>query len=118
MSRPWLIGSSGNRWTDALSDIDLWIVVADEHASDIIDGRLEYAARLGEIVLIRDRLASRRRPRHRSSAPCSEGDHGLHPLFMPRNGGIDAGNREAGIEPALGRGAEHVSTLRVRRHRD
>jgi len=34
----WLIGSEGRGETDELSDIDLWVVVADEHI-DVVKAR-------------------------------------------------------------------------------
>ncbi len=47
----WLFGSSSQGNRDALSDLDLWVVVADESANDFVEGRHAYAARSGRTVL-------------------------------------------------------------------
>lgn len=48
----WLGGSLGRGEADDLSDLDLWVVVADEDCSGVIAGRHEYAARLGRPLLV------------------------------------------------------------------
>src|SRR5215210_4775237 len=50
----WLYGSLGGGTSDEWSDIDLWVVVTDEHIESIRAGRYEYAAQLGEPLLIVD----------------------------------------------------------------
>jgi predicted nucleotidyltransferase len=42
----WLFGSLGRDDADELSDIDIWVVVADEHIQDVIDHRQQYVARI------------------------------------------------------------------------
>ncbi|HYP39701.1 MAG TPA: nucleotidyltransferase domain-containing protein [Chloroflexia bacterium] len=48
----WLFGSLGRGDADDLSDIDLWVVVSDEHIDAIRATRREYARSLGEPILI------------------------------------------------------------------
>lgn len=48
----WLQGSMGRGDHDDLSDIDLWAVVADEHMEAVGAERREYAARVGDPLLI------------------------------------------------------------------
>ncbi len=48
----WLIGSEGRGEADELSDIDLWVVVADEHIDVVKAQRREIVARLGAPVLV------------------------------------------------------------------
>jgi predicted nucleotidyltransferase len=50
----WLYGSLGRGTEDALSDIDLWVVVQDEHIEAVRDKREEYAAVLGNPLLVVD----------------------------------------------------------------
>lgn len=50
----WLFGSLGNGTADSLSDIDLWLVVADEHIEHMSATRREYAAKPGEPLLIQE----------------------------------------------------------------
>lgn len=47
----WLFGSMGMGDEDSLSDIDLWIVVEDDHISNIIDQARQYSSRIGSPVL-------------------------------------------------------------------
>lgn len=48
----WLFGSHGRHTADALSDIDLWVVVADEQCETIVAERERYVAQLGRPVLV------------------------------------------------------------------
>ncbi len=48
----WLFGSRGHHTADALSDIDLWVVVADEQCETIVAERERYVAQLGRPVLV------------------------------------------------------------------
>ncbi|CAN5861160.1 hypothetical protein BH10CHL1_BH10CHL1_27190 [soil metagenome] len=48
----WLFGSLGRGDADDLSDIDLFIIVADEHQDDMVASRYAYMAQLGEPLLI------------------------------------------------------------------
>jgi len=50
----WLYGSLGRGTEDALSDIDLWVVVQDEHIEAVRDKRHEYAAALDNPLLVVD----------------------------------------------------------------
>ncbi len=50
----WLFGSLGNGTADSLSDIDLWVVVSDEHIGEISKARQEYVAKLGSPLLIQE----------------------------------------------------------------
>lgn len=50
----WLYGSLGRGTSDEWSDIDLWVVVADSHIAEIRAARRDYAAQLGEPLLIVD----------------------------------------------------------------
>ncbi|HYP40620.1 MAG TPA: nucleotidyltransferase domain-containing protein [Chloroflexia bacterium] len=50
----WLFGSLGRGDADDLSDIDLWLVVADEHMEDMRSTRREYICSLGKPLLIED----------------------------------------------------------------
>jgi predicted nucleotidyltransferase len=50
----WLYGSLGRGDADAWSDIDLWVVVADEHIEEISAGRHKFAARLGQPLILVD----------------------------------------------------------------
>jgi predicted nucleotidyltransferase len=50
----WLFGSLGDGTADSLSDIDLWIVAADEHIEQMCEARREYVAKLGEPLLIQE----------------------------------------------------------------
>lgn len=50
----WLYGSLGRGTSDEWSDIDLWLAVDDSHIDEIGTGRREYAAQLGEPLLIVD----------------------------------------------------------------
>lgn len=48
----WLAGSLGREEGDAYSYVDLWVVVDDAYMKEIGEGRREYAALLGEPVLL------------------------------------------------------------------
>ncbi len=48
----WLFGSRGRQTADALSDLDLWVVVKDEACDAIVAERRRYVAQLGEPVLL------------------------------------------------------------------
>lgn len=50
----WLYGSLGRGTADDWSDLDLWVVVADEHLDDVREKKREYVARLGEPLLVVD----------------------------------------------------------------
>ncbi len=50
----WLYGSLGRDDADEWSDIDLWLVVADDHLAAIAGSRSMYVAHLGEPLLIVD----------------------------------------------------------------
>ncbi len=50
----WLAGSLGRGEADDLSDVDLWLAVADEHCPAIVAGRRDYVARLGRPLLLED----------------------------------------------------------------
>jgi predicted nucleotidyltransferase len=50
----WLFGSLGDGSADSLSDIDLWIVVADEYVEEMSAARSEYVARIGHPLLIQE----------------------------------------------------------------
>ena len=47
----WLFGSVGRGEADDLSDLDLRVVVFDEHIESICQGRQAYTAQMGEAVL-------------------------------------------------------------------
>ena len=47
----WLFGSLGRGDEDALSDIDLWVIVDDEHIDNIITQPRWYASRIGTPIL-------------------------------------------------------------------
>src|ERR1051326_5812100 len=48
----WLFGSLGRGDEDALSDLDLFVVVADDHLHAISADRQTYAAQLGRPLLL------------------------------------------------------------------
>jgi hypothetical protein len=48
----WLFGSLGRGQADALSDIDLWVVVADEAIAELVADRRPFTAQPGKPVLI------------------------------------------------------------------
>jgi predicted nucleotidyltransferase len=50
----WLYGSLGRGDADPWSDIDLWVVVADEHIDEIAEGRHNYVTRLGQPLIVVD----------------------------------------------------------------
>jgi predicted nucleotidyltransferase len=50
----WLYGSLGRGEGDAWSDIDLWVVVADEHIGEIVAGRHEFNAGFGTPLIVVD----------------------------------------------------------------
>ncbi len=50
----WLHGSLGRGTADEWSDIDLWVVVADDHIDAIRETRREYAEQLGEPLIVVD----------------------------------------------------------------
>jgi predicted nucleotidyltransferase len=47
ISAAWLFGSIGRREEDALSDIDLWVVVKDADCADMIANRQEFVSLIG-----------------------------------------------------------------------
>lgn len=52
----WLFGSLGRGDADALGDIDLWVVIADDAIEAIVAHRRRYAAQVGEPVLTLEAL--------------------------------------------------------------
>src|SRR6266511_2672866 len=48
----WLFGSVGRGTEDALSDLDLFVVIADEHLEAVLAERDAFMARLGMPVLV------------------------------------------------------------------
>ena len=52
VSAAWLFGSLGRGDADDLSDIDLFIIVADQHQADMVANRYAYMAQLGEPLLV------------------------------------------------------------------
>ena len=50
----WLFGSAGRGEADDLSDLDLRVIVFDEHIQAICQGRQAYAAQAGEAVLFQE----------------------------------------------------------------
>ncbi len=48
----WLFGSLGRGTADALSDLDLFVIVADEHFPAIATARQQYLAQIGDPLLI------------------------------------------------------------------
>jgi predicted nucleotidyltransferase len=50
----WLFGSLARGDADDLSDIDLWVVVSDEHIAEVVAARREYVSQLGEPLLIEE----------------------------------------------------------------
>jgi predicted nucleotidyltransferase len=50
----WQFGSLGRGAGDDLSDLDLFVVVADEHLKEIVAERRAFASRLGDPVLLRE----------------------------------------------------------------
>lgn len=48
----WLAGSLGREAGDAYSDVDLWVVVDDNHMEEIGEGRRGYVEMLGKPVLL------------------------------------------------------------------
>ena len=48
----WLHGSSARGQVDALSDVDLWVVMRDEATHDFVENRRAYAARPARPVLV------------------------------------------------------------------
>src|SRR5437868_5689604 len=50
----WLFGSLGRGDADDLSDLDLWVVVEDEHIEEIVAARRDYVARLAEPLLMEE----------------------------------------------------------------
>ena len=50
----WLAGSLGRGDADDLSDLDLWVIVLDEHGEAMNAGRRDYAARLGRPLLLQE----------------------------------------------------------------
>ncbi len=52
VSAAWLFGSLGRGDADDLSDIDLFIIVADEHQAEMVANRYAYMVQLGEPLLI------------------------------------------------------------------
>src|SRR5919197_4788782 len=56
--RCWLFGSRGRDTADALSDTDLWIVVADADSAAVIAERRECVARVARPVLVHEVLGN------------------------------------------------------------
>lgn len=54
----WLTGSLARNDQDALSDVDLWIVVADEFIGSVIEERRQYVARVDTPVLVLENLTN------------------------------------------------------------
>ena len=52
----WLHGSLANGNHDAMSDVDLWVVVDDESAASIVSGRKKYATGLTRPSLVMDNV--------------------------------------------------------------
>src|SRR4051794_12310171 len=52
ISAAWLFGSLGRGDADELSDLDLFIIVADEHRAALVADRYTYMAQLGDPLLI------------------------------------------------------------------
>lgn len=50
----WLFGSLGRREEDALSDIDIWVVVRDNDAQQVIENRRKFVTCLGKPVHIQE----------------------------------------------------------------
>lgn len=50
----WLAGSLGRGEADELSDIDLWLAVADEHCPAMVAARREYVGRVAKPLLIEE----------------------------------------------------------------
>ena len=50
----WLFGSLARREEDALSDIDIWVVVRDEDAKQVIENRRRFVTTLGNPIHIQD----------------------------------------------------------------
>lgn len=50
----WLGGSLGRGRGDAWSDLDLWVVIADEHAAAVTEGRRTFVAAVGPPVLVEE----------------------------------------------------------------
>src|SRR5690348_5112902 len=50
----WLSGSLGRGTEDAWSDLDLWVVVADEHLDAVLDARRESVSLLARPLVILD----------------------------------------------------------------
>lgn len=48
----WLFGSLGRGDADALSDLDLWVVVSDDAIQAVVAERRQYVTRVGEPVLM------------------------------------------------------------------
>lgn len=48
----WLYGSLGRADADEWSDIDLWLVAADEYTDDLLAERYEMVARVGEPLIV------------------------------------------------------------------
>lgn len=48
----WLFGSEGRRTSDVFSDLDLWVIVADDSIEAICADRQRYAAQVGQPVLL------------------------------------------------------------------
>jgi predicted nucleotidyltransferase len=48
----WLFGSDGRRTSDALSDLDVWVIVKDEFIETISAERQSYTAQLDRPVLL------------------------------------------------------------------
>lgn len=59
LAAAWLFGSVGRDDADDLSDLDLRVVVRDEHIEDICTGRQAYARQAGEVVLFQEAMQNR-----------------------------------------------------------
>ncbi len=51
ISAAWLAGSLGRGKDDALSDLDLWVVVKQEHFAQLVKARRDVAAQAGDMIL-------------------------------------------------------------------
>lgn len=65
----WLFGSLGRREEDALSDIDIWVVVKDAHCAEIVAERSEFVTCIGT-------------PIHRQEAPQNAPPNGGYLLTL------------------------------------
>ncbi len=50
VSAVWLFGSLGRDDADALSDIDIWVVIADDHIQDVVNHRQKFVAQISQPI--------------------------------------------------------------------